>query len=353
MGYFVTAWSILKDKISFRFMNKEYLIELLNKYLNGEASEDEIDLLISHYNVFELEPDIMNSLTPRRKLEIKVEMESKILDAISLNEEANSNLQSGIRNRSWISIAAVLTVIFSTGLFFFFKTSEQQKQNTQELSETIENRLIQLPDGSTVIISPGSRLSYPSTFDGLSKRKVYLDGQAYFDIKHNPHKPFIIHTDKLKTTVLGTAFVINAWADDPDIEVTVSRGRVKVEDQFNKTIGVITRNEQITYNKMSERVIQKVVNAPEYLQWKEQDLLLTDVTVAEASKLLEERFNVKIVISDDHIKSKRFTTNFQKGVILEKILHSLAEFNDAEYSYDKSKAEVVIRSRLEKTITNK
>ena len=329
-------------------MNKNYFIELLNKYLKGEASEEEYVLLINHYNLFDLEPDILDSIAPNKKLEIKDEMQHKILNVISSKDRKVKNINTGKHKGLLLSLAAILLVIFSIALVLFNKTSLQQKSNIHRLSDIKENRLIQLPDGSTVIVSPGSRLNYPSSFEGLSKREVYLDGQAYFDIKHNSKKPFIIHTGKLKTTVLGTAFEINAWADDPNIRVTVSRGKVKVEDQFNKTIGLITPNEQIVYEKVSENVVQKVVNAPEYIAWKEQDLLLSDVTVAEASKILEERFRVKITITDDLIKSKRFTTTYQKGVAIEKILNSIAEFNDAEYKYDKNKAEIVISSRLEK-----
>lgn len=329
-------------------MNKKYFIDLLNKYLKGEASEEECDLLISHYNLFESEPDILDTLTQNQKVGIKDEMQCEILNTISLKDKKTRNVQDGRQNLWWISLAAVLIIILSVGVILFNKSSVQQKKNILRFSSIKENRLIQLPDGSTVIISPGSKLNYPSTFDGLSKREVYLDGHAYFDIKHNSQKPFIIYSDKLKTTVLGTAFEINAWAHDPKIRVTVSRGKVKVEDQFNNTIGVITPNEQINYDKVSENVVRKIVNAPEYLEWKEQDLLLSDVTLAEASKLLEERFKVKIIITDDQIKSKRFSTTYQKGKEIEKILNSIAEFNDAEYTYDKKKAEVIISPKTEK-----
>lgn len=329
-------------------MNRNYFIDLLNKYVKGEASVEECDLLIKHYNLFDLEPDILDSLTQNQKFEIKDEMQHKILNAISLVDVNAKSTQGGNQKRLFISLAAILIVFLCAGILFFNKTSVKQKISVAKMSAVMENRLIQLPDGSTVIVSPGSKLNYPSSFDGLSKREVYLNGQAYFDIKHNRQKPFIIYTDKLKTTVLGTAFEINAWAEDSNIRVTVSRGKVKVENQFNKTIGIITPNEQIIYDKISENVVQKIVNTPEYLEWKEYDLLLSDVTVAEASKLLEERFKVKIIITDDQIKSKRFTTTYQKGVAIEKILNSIAVFNDAEYTYDQKKAEVIIKTRSEK-----
>lgn len=328
-------------------MDKKYFSELLNKYLKHEASEEECDLLIKHYNLFESEPDIFDSFSQNQKTDIRNEIENKIWNEIFF-EDNNSKDASSPNRRVWISIlsiAAVLVTIISAGIYFLNQEPHKQSSVISRLTNIKENRLIQLPDGSTVIVSPGSKLNYPSSFDGLAKREVYLDGQAYFDIRHNSVKPFIIHTGKLKTIVLGTAFEINAWADDPNIRVTVSRGKVKVEDQNNRTLGVITPNQQITYDKTSKNVVQKVVNAPEYLEWKEHDLLLSDVTVAEAAELLETRYKVKIIISDDQIRSRRFTTIVRKGETLEQILKSISEFNEADYHYDREKAVITVVSK--------
>ncbi|MEJ7692191.1 DUF4974 domain-containing protein [Daejeonella sp.] len=88
-----------------------------------------------------------------------------------------------------------------------------------------------------------------------------------------------------------------------------------------------------------------MVNRPEYLEWKEQYLLLSDVTVAEDAKLLESRYEVKIKISDDRIGSKRFTTVVRKGETLEEILKSISEFNEAVYKYDLEKAVITLDSK--------
>jgi len=328
-------------------MDKKYFSELLNKYLKHEASQEESEVLIKHYNLFESEPDIFNSMSENQKMDIRNEIENKIWDEI-YDDESSSGGSSSSNHRFWvsiISIAAVLLIILNTG-FYFFKNESVKHVNALSRQLTIkENRLIQLPDGSTVILRPGAKLNYPSSFDGLALREVYLDGQAYFDIKHNSLKQFIIHTGKLKTIVMGTAFEINAWSDNTSFQVTVSRGKVRVEDQHNRTIGIISPNQQITYDKASNNIVQKVVNAPEYLEWKEQDLLLSDVTVAEAAKLLESRYKVEIIISDDSIRSKRFTTIVRKGETLDQILKSMSEFNGAVYRYDVSKEVINLDSK--------
>ena len=328
-------------------MNKKYFSELLHKYLRHEASEEECELLIKYYNTFESEPDIFDSLTRNQKDDIRNEIENRIWDEILIDEISHKEISSSNYKRwvSIVSIAAVLLFVISFGAYFFQNEPAKQTNVISRLTDVKQNRLIQLPDGSTVILRPGARLNYPSSFDGLAQREVYLDGQAYFDIKHNSLKQFIIHTGKLKTIVLGTAFEINAWSDDSSIRVTVSRGKVRVDDQNNRTLGVITPNQQITYDKINKNIIQKVVNAPEYIEWMEQDLLLSDVTVAEAARLLESRYGVEILINDDSIRSKRFTTIVRKGETLDQILKSISEFNEAVYQYSDSRSLITIRSK--------
>jgi len=328
-------------------MDKEYFLQLLNKYLRQEASGEECELLLRHYNLFDLEPEILNTLTKDQKSELKNEIDNNIRNIIS-SETSRVKEKRSFRRKIWIyviSVAAVMFIVLAGDLYFIDHKHLNKNSVISRFSGVRENRLIQLPDGSTVIVSHGSKLNYPSSFDGLSNREVYLDGQAYFDVKHNSLKPFIIHTGKLKTTVLGTAFEINAWSDEPDVRVTVSRGKVKVEDQNNRTISVITPNQQITYDKTNKNIIQKVVNVPEYLEWKDHDLLLSNVTISEAAELLEKRFQVKILIADEQIKSKRFTTTVLKGERIEQILNSIAEFNDAKFTYDVEKSEVIISSK--------
>ena len=310
-------------------MDKKYFIELLNKYLKQEATEEECDFLLSHYNLFDQEPKILDSLTNEKRLELKSEIDYNIRNIISTENNLIKNNHS-LSRKIWISIAsaaAILFIVFAGNLYFTDQKHLNKSSVISRFSRVKENRLIQLPDGSTVIVSPGSKLNYPSSFDGLAKREVYLDGQAYFDVKHNPSKPFIIYTGKLKTVVLGTAFEINAWSDESDIRVTVSRGKVKIQDENNRVLKIISPNQQITYNTLNENIIQKDVNLSEYLAWKDHDLLLSDVTISEAAALLEDRFQVKILIGDDHLKSKRFTTTVLKGEKIETILNSITEFN--------------------------
>jgi ferric-dicitrate binding protein FerR (iron transport regulator) len=323
-------------------MDKHLFIELLQKYRLGKATEEECQFLSSYYELFDQEPDVLALLNADQKEALKANIKTNIWDSIDHQEQLDSRRQVRKLWMQRFSIAAVLLVLLSTGLYFL-NIAPATKAIIAKNEPAKSQRLLRLADGSTVIVSAGSKLNYPSSFDGLNKREVFLEGEAYFDIKHDASKPFMIHTDKITTTVLGTAFNIKAWPADADITVTVTRGKVKVDEQ-QKLLGFITPNEQIVYNKAEGSSSHRVLDAPVQLAWKEQDLLIDDVTVGEAAELLQERFKVKIKITDEQIRTKRFTTTFLKGESLDKILKSLCAFNGAVYQYDKEKASVVISS---------
>lgn len=324
-------------------MDKEYFLELLHRYRLGNATAEECRFLLSYYKLFDRESDVLLLLNKQQQEELKQQIKTNIGDDINLREEQKSIKSVRKMWLSRFSVAAVLLILLSTGLYYFKYPDKKTTSLISRADDTKPHRLIRLADGSTIIISAGSKLNYPSSFDGLSKREVYLEGEAYFDIKHNPKKPFKIHTGKINTTVLGTAFNIKAWPLDADITVTVTRGRVKVDDH-EKVLGIISPNQQIIYNKAESGAMRKVVDASLYLTWKDHDLLIDDITVLEASELLQDRFKVKVSITDDQIRTKRFTTTFLKGENLEQVLKSICEFNGAVYHYDKEKASVIISS---------
>lgn len=323
-------------------MDKQYFIELLHKYLKGNATEAEQQFLASYYNLFQSEADVVALLSKEEKEKLKKNIQEAVWQNVSRLEQQE---EKTISIKKWVlrvAAAAVIVGICITG-FFLSRTPEKQAV-LQSVAKQYENRLIRLPDGSTVIVHAGSKFSYPSSFAGNAKREVYLQGEAYFDIKHNPSQLFIVHTGTLSTTVLGTAFNIKAFPQDADIVVTVTRGKVKISDH-NTTLGVIVSNQQIVYNKQQSVSTQNEVNAENYLSWKDQDLVFNNITVGEAAELLEERFKVRIVCYDSLIRSSRFTTTFTKGESLEQLLKSICEFNGAAYHYDKDKALYVISNQ--------
>ncbi|HEV8084894.1 MAG TPA: FecR domain-containing protein [Chitinophagaceae bacterium] len=327
-------------------MDRPSFITLLNKYLAGNATNEEQLFVENYYKLFQNEPDVLDALSFQQRSNLRNSIQHSIEDNIIKGKNTQIRPIKFIRFRSaHIAAAIVFMMLLAAGLYFLRSTPSKKSIIASKIFPKLikQNRVLFLPDGSTVVLSAGSKLNYPSSFEGMKKREVFLDGQAFFDIKHKASQPFIVHTGKIKTVVLGTAFNIKALDREADITVTVKRGRVKVIER-DKILGIIMPNQQITYHKDKINSNTTTVNSESYLNWKEENLLLDNLTVSEAARFLGDRFNVRIKINDEAISSQRFTASFPKNETFEQALKSICVFNDLSYEYNKEKSTVTITS---------
>ncbi|MGN6437063.1 MAG: FecR family protein [Agriterribacter sp.] len=336
-------------------MDKQYFIELLQKHQQGAITNEERQFLECYYNLFNEEPDVLAMLPAGEKKKLQDEIRQGMLKDMSAQNHATKVVWYKRNLFLKISVSAAALIIVFTGLFYTYNASSKKElaqqpvvhnqTNKNNQLETPagepENRMIFLPDGSKVVLSAGSKLNYPSSFDGMPKREVFLDGQAFFDIKHNPSRPFIVHTGNVKTVVLGTAFNVKAISGEKDIVVTVKRGKVKVSDD-KRVLGVITPNQQIAYDKQHIASVLTNIKDENYLEWQQRDMIIDNLTMSEAARLMEEKYGVKIIISDPEVESLRFTTTFGKDATLEQMLSSICVFNALQYDYDKKKTTLTI-----------
>ena len=236
----------------------------------------------------------------------------------------------------WVAAAAVIIIIFTTVTFQPVKNAGNElvaKKKTESLQSVPDlkgKKYIRLSDGSTVLLNKASQLIYPDRF-GSSVREVTLIGEGYFDIKHETNRLFIVHTGKIKTTVLGTAFNIKAYPNQKLISVTVTRGKVKVSDE-NKTIGVITPNECIAVNTENNLFNQEKVNADDAVAWKKQYLVLDNISMEDAAILIGGQYHVNISFSNEKLKACRISATFLDNENLDQVLTVITAVVDAHYS---------------------
>jgi len=234
-----------------------------------------------------------------------------------------------------MSVAASLlsVVVAGAALYYYITGSSANNQvSVQRRTETsAAQRALVLPDGSTVLLKAGSRLVYPETFNDSATRTVSLDGEGYFDIQHDASKPFIVTTGKVQTHVLGTAFVIRAYEEDPQITVTVSRGKVRVTNE-QQVIGTLVQDQQITFNKELRIAAKQAIKGDSTFAWTRQEIFFDDITFEQASVQLSERFGIKVRFADDRTARCRFTATFIEGESFNKILDVICAFNHAAFT---------------------
>ncbi|WP_293312616.1 FecR family protein [Pedobacter sp. UBA5917] len=317
-------------------MSRNNIEDLLDRYLKKETTIQENELVEAWFAAQEQDQNEWHMLDKTARAAWLNELFGDIQTTIGENTgkvvvmKPKNNRLSRI-----ISIAAVLVIAF--GLLWQWPAIKQLF-NPQEL-ETLQvaadqKREIVLSDGSKIVINAGAEFKYPKTFDGKT-REVYLSGEAYFDIKHDSSKPFIVHTGKVMTTVLGTAFDIKADQSSNAVVVTVTRGKVSVSDG-KKLIGYITPGRQISYDVKKQKHIEKAADIAEVLSWQDTEIHFDDTTFAEAAKSLQQRFKINIAFANDKIKNCRFTGAALKGKNINQILKVICAFNNATFRYDKA-----------------
>ena len=317
-------------------MDNVRLTYLLQLYLSGTCSKEEESEFLQYIteNDDAQVNSLLNTVWRNPSDELSPEQQGRILKQILSHGNVISRTHKK-KDFTWLKIAAslVLVMLFGFGSYRLFFSDQPDSVVSTIADHNTTHQFIKLPDGSTALLNEGSTLKYPDSFSGQSSREVSLIGEAFFDIVHDPAKPFVVHTGKLSTTVLGTSFNVKAYDEDDDITITVTRGKVKVSDD-KKVLGVITPDQQITFFKNTQRAQQQVVKASDVVAWTDKDIYFDDVSMKEAIKRLEDRFHVQITFENEKIKDCRFTATFLKGEDLIQILDVICEFNRVKYVKD-------------------
>lgn len=191
---------------------------------------------------------------------------------------------------------------------------------------------VTLSDGSRIWLNAQSRLRYPRTFAGAI-RSVELEGEAYFEVSHDPAHPFVIQSRGIRTQVLGTSFNVRAYADEPELEVAVLTGKVRVTDNRQESLTLLP-NQKGVYNPAKGGLRQKTIgNAADYRAWTQDRLVFEATTVAEIVRLLNRRFAVNIVVKNKAINHCVLTTRFDRPT-LDGVLSVVCKYLGARYRRD-------------------
>ena len=105
-------------------------------------------------------------------------------------------------------------------------------EGTQYTNNSGDSHEVRLPDGSRVMMRPGTQLSIAKGF-GKDNRDLELDGEAFFDVLHNAGHPLVLHTRNLEITVLGTLFHVDAFRKNAGEQVDLLEGKLRVKKSYH------------------------------------------------------------------------------------------------------------------------
>src|SRR6267143_4222284 len=306
---------------------------VLKKYLVGQATEEEEELINCWYA--DLGKDAHSSLNSLEESELERHYWSNIAAYIKQGKKKNGRV---IR---WYPVGIAASVLLSLVSFLYIingnRASEKGtfgggKGGSSFTRKKMANtgtmpQIIFLPDSSMVRLEPHSSLEFSPAFLE-SRREVFLEGEAFFEVSPNVDRPFLVYANKVITKVVGTSFRVKAFREERDITIAVKTGKVSVytslenEKENAKTDEIIlTPNQQIIYDKDKKKVSRMIVDVPQAIlpAEKVKRMRFEGAPVSEIFEAIEKVYGLDIVFDETKFSSCTLTTSISDGGLFNRL----------------------------------
>jgi ferric-dicitrate binding protein FerR (iron transport regulator) len=323
--------------------------QLFLKFIRNQCNAHEIEQVKSLINTGSYEKEWLAAMEAAANDEassatLNASHKAKLFKKIT----AKADIKQAKKNNWLVYAAASVFVIVTAGVILQLSQTKvstapiSQATAKTEVPQQSAKKWIKLPDGTSVQLNTDSKLEYPDSFEGATERRVSLQGEAYFDVKHLDKQPFVISTGKITVTVLGTAFNIKSSKDQQDITVTVTRGKVKVQKD-QKLLGYLTQNQQLSWSAVAKEPVikQSHVNTEIATAWKAEDIIMDDISLAEAADLIAKRYQLKVNFENNKLRDCKFTAAFLERNKLDQILNVIGDITNTKLSVNPQQTLVI------------
>ncbi len=241
----------------------------------------------------------------------------------------------------WQKIAAVIVLPLAVGLLLLISMNSHKKSS---VNETVYNEIftafgtrssLLLSDSTVVYLNSGSSLRYPIQFSDKT-RQVFLKGEAYFEVKSDVSRPFIVNTPSLSVKATGTKFNVEDYGFDPLSEVTLVSGKVTVSKMGNEAgsqlISELKPEQHLVYNNETGTKTISKTDTYRYISWKDGKLIFRNDPLPDVLKKLSMIFNVDIELQGEELNDYRYRATFEEESLEEilKLLKLSAPINYTE-----------------------
>jgi len=221
--------------------------------------------------------------------------------------------------------AIALLILIGAGTYGIVSKIKRDAQLATVSSGSDDKTKVTLPDGTEVFLNADTKITYSKSFNGRT-REVRLTGEAYFDVTHNPDKPFLIYTGDAIIKVLGTSFNVQAFRSSGKVEVYVETGKVQLYEAQN-TSNVVTI-EPGYVGSIKKSMVEKSRNTNEnYMAWKTKKLFFNNSEMGKVAAGIQDVFKVKMVFENPAMEHCKISSNFMDES-LEDVLKSICTLHN-------------------------
>ena len=319
--------------------DREHIEAIITRKLAGVCSEKELAELNTwleadpiNRQYFQDLKKIYDSAAFNTKMaEINVDEEWKVFKASIKVPESGQSM-----NKSWLRIAASIVIISVLGYLIW---TNAFKTDTVTIYANDTPKTILLPDSTIVTLNYNSTLTYERVF-GNNERHVSMEGEAFFEVKRDESRPFIVALGHSEVEVLGTSFNIKALEKKTDVIVTVNSGRVRFTETKGNSAVVLEKGEKGILMKNSN-ILSKVSNTDiNFKAWKTREIVFDNVSLDVVIQTLNRIYNANISIATQVSDDCKVTVTFENQS-LESVLAVLELTLNLEYRKNGDIIEVV------------
>ncbi|HEY9543568.1 FecR family protein [Prevotella sp.] len=248
---------------------------------------------------------------------------SQALEQFRARRDAyEDDLKAKKLRRRIMKYAALFVLPLAMGASVWLLASSYYARSSEMMQCNVGNGTtdsLLLSDGTRVKLNAGSTIFYPKSFNSYaSKREVYLEGEAHFEVSKDADHPFIVHTGNLSIKVLGTHFNVKAYPNDETITTTLEEGRVQVAGMNHSE--VLEPNEQLLYNRFSGKMRKLLVDSDKYKAWINGDLNFEQAPLRNVLRELGRKYNVEFNVSPSVDMNRTYTMSFKNDERIDEVM---------------------------------
>lgn len=303
-------------------MKRKECLEIFERYILNQATPEETERLSSWIRNNKeisalLENQISNSsskidrevqLRMLRNIQKEIGFDDNSLSDMDGRKAMDHRINSHFRFNRWMRAAAmiILPMLTAAGVYFYMADTKSTDPDPLVISvEKGQKANVTLPDGSKVWLNSQTKLTYSQDFN-VKERRLQLDGDAFFEVAHDPGKPFIVQNNDVSVEALGTAFEVKAYAEDDFVTSILIRGKIRVAVSGGEA--VLKPNEMVSYHKPTGKLSQStLVNAEDFIGWMHDQLHFENESLGNIAKIIERTYNVKVVFRSESLKEQHYT----------------------------------------------
>lgn len=236
---------------------------------------------------------------------------------------ANRRLQ---RWRLSAAAAIIIAVAATAGLAISHRTPiEESPDLLQAYIPKAAMQSITLPDGTVATLNANTILLYPESFSGPT-RSVYLTGEAIFEVTPDSEHPFIVKTNDLQVTALGTEFNIAAYPEDSTITTTLIKGKVKVDFDNLTRSQILNPADRLAYNPSTRKAsFSSGSDIDDATAWRRGEIVMRGLTATEIFNRLSRRYNRTFIYDPTSFSSDRYTLTFAPDASIAEVMDIVAK----------------------------